>query len=543
MNATRDDQQGSVLIIAIIAMLILGILSISFALLARVEVAIGVNYKSQAQAEALAEAGLERARDLVRSADAEPCGFTRWTDSASNSYGCGSYVSPPTETLGPGSYTFVIDNDCPTLVPDTPKLKDKQCGGAGVTQPYPTSGVNRDANQIAVVTAWATTSSGQGRARVRAILGIDNPWRHVCSSSSQDNPPGYCNEPANRNGNPTITPADPNEYPGGPAAYDDLPRPQLGCSEIDPSLHGGVGNIALCAGLPSPNSFINYVPGTGYPNSTGARLVVTGDRTKANCDGGGRPYQGFFDCALSTPCPSAICSPARPACVKPGDLRSGANYIEATVPGVTCAANVPPATGMVFTSDLDWPVDYGNSDPTGLKTPVYVMGGSFTIQSHNLRGIVVVEGLGDPQVCPSSKDVWHKNGSKIWTDSTLYGYPLAYLVFDPAMAIANAPQPTANPLNPQPTCMDMGSASGTEIHGIIYSGGNVEFNPVAVDGGVVAFQIQTQSSSAIYGYNELYGDAAPPAGFPVGQGNQVVIVKKSFLVCGNYAAGSGTACQ
>src|SRR5262245_45307179 len=89
MNPTSRDQQGSVLIIAVIAMLSLGVLSLSFALLSRIEVAIGFNYKAQAQAEALAEAGLERGRDQVRTAATETCGFTRWTDANS-----GSYVSP-----------------------------------------------------------------------------------------------------------------------------------------------------------------------------------------------------------------------------------------------------------------------------------------------------------------------------------------------------------------------------------------------------------------------------------------------------------------
>ena len=145
---------------------------------------------------------------------------------------------------------------------------------------------------------------------MRAVLGIDNPWKHVCSNSSQDNPPGYCNEPANRNGNPTIVPADPNEYPGGPAAYDELPRPQLGCSAIDVTLHGET------AGNCPPGQ--NY----SYPYPGGKRLVVAGDRSKMNCDGGGQAYQGYFDCALSTPCDPAVFSNAicggssvRKACV------------------------------------------------------------------------------------------------------------------------------------------------------------------------------------------------------------------------------------
>jgi Tfp pilus assembly protein PilX len=94
MNHTCRDQRGSVLVIAVIAMLVLGILSFSFALLSRLEMTTGVNYKAQAQAEALAEAGLERGRDGVRGAANEGCGFTKWTDPGnSTSYGCGAGIT------------------------------------------------------------------------------------------------------------------------------------------------------------------------------------------------------------------------------------------------------------------------------------------------------------------------------------------------------------------------------------------------------------------------------------------------------------------
>jgi hypothetical protein len=522
MNAIGHDQRGSVLIIAVIAMLILGILSFSFALLSRIEVTTGVNYKAQAQAEALAEGGLERGRDEVRTAASEGCGFTRWTDPAgSSSYGCGGGLTKLLfngVSLGAGAYSAVIDNDCSPLVPTS--IQDPSCTDADGTP-------NRDKNDTAVLTGWATAANGLGKARVRAILGKDNPWKHVCSASSQDNPPGYCNEPANRNGNPTISPADPNEYPGGPAAYEDLPRPQLGCSAIDVTLHA--------------ETLVNCPAGQNYsyPYPSGKRLIVAGDRSKANCDGGGLQYQGYFDCALTTPCPASICGSLRPACVKATDSRGLPNYVKALAPGVCGAAG---ATGMVFTSNLTWPTDYGSTN-NGIL--VYVMRpGDFTIQSQNLHGLVVVEGNG-VSGCNAGRDVWHKNGSKIWTETNVYGYPLAYLVFDPIAARDNAPQPTANPLNPQDTCMDMGSNAGTEIHGIIYSGGHVELNPIAVDGGVVAFEIQTQSSSSIYGYNTTYGHDAPPAGFPVGGTSTVVLVRKSFLVCADYAAdtGGGSSCR
>jgi hypothetical protein len=197
---------------------------------------------------------------------------------------------------------------------------------------------------------------------------------------------------------------------------------------------------------------------------------------------------------------------------------------------------------MVFTSSLSWPANFGSP---GNGILVYVMRpGDFTIQARDLYGTVVVEGNGSSG-CGGSRDVWHKNGSRIWTATNVYGYPLVYVIFDPVDAVNLAPQPTANPLNPQGTCADMGSASGTEIHGLVYSGGHVEFNPIIVDGGVVAFEIQTQSTAASYGYNSTYGNAAPPPGFPGGSGNTVVLVRKSFLVCVDYAAdtGGGSPCR
>ena len=533
MKAPLRAQRGSVLVIAVIAMLIMGILGASFALLSRLEMTTSFNYKAQAQAEALAEAGLERGRDAVRTAASEACGFTKWTDPAnSGSYaGCGAGLVKLLFSgigLGAGDYSAVIDNDCSPLVPAA--IQDPSC-----TSVTPA----RDTNQTAVVTAWATAAGGQGRSRVRAVLGVDTAWKHVCASSTQDNYPGYCNEPANRNGNPSISPADPNDYPGGPAAYDDLPRPQLGCSAIDPVVHGETSG--------------NCPPGQNYsyPYPGGKRLVVAGDRTKANCDGGGMQYQGYFDCALTTPCPVAICGNppyGRPACVKAGDSRINATtYVSNSPSG--CGNN----TGMVFRGTSPPDTNYGSS---GAGVLLYVMRGTvlpwtntgcceFVLQNHDFYGTAVIEGNGQSGCSGGSRDLQHRNGARAFTRSNAYGYPLAYLIFDPVAAVNKAPQPTANPLNQQDTCADMGSASGTEIHGIVYSGGNVEFNPVVVDGGVVAFQIQTQSSSAAYGYNSTYGDAAPPPGFTDGTGNTVLMVRKSFIVCVNYAAdtGGGSSCQ
>jgi Tfp pilus assembly protein PilX len=518
MESIMRRQHGSVLIIAVIAMLVLGILSFSFALLARIEMTTGNNYKVQAQSESLAEAGLERGRDEVRTAASEGCGFTKWTDAGgSSSYGCGAGLAKLLlngVTLGPGDYSAVIDNDCAPLVPVS--IQDASCTGGTPA---------RDTNKTAILTAWATAGNGQGRARVRAVLGVDNPWKHVCSSSTQDNYPGYCNEPANRNGNPSIVPADPNEYPGGPAAYDDLPRPQLGCSWVDVTLHGEtVGNCP-------PGQ--NY----SYPYPTGKRLVVQGDASKSNCGTfGGHTFSGYFDCALTTPCEAPACSPTRKACVPAGDPRLSDPTRYASSTG-GCLTN----TGMVFAGNVGWN-NHGNVGVAGNGRNMYVMNGTLSIQKDEFHGVIAVEGDGG-----GSDDVQHRNQARVYTEQSntthgrpIYGYPLAYLIYDPELLA-----PTANPFAPQNTTTDMGSASGTEIHGIVYSGGHVGFNPIIVDGGVVAFEIQTQGSSSSYTYNQTYGNASPPAGFPEGSGNTVVLVRKSFIVCVDYAAdaGGGSACR
>ena len=118
---------------------------------------------------------------------------------------------------------------------------------------------------------------------------------------------------------------------------------------------------------------------------------------------------------------------------------------------------------------------------------------------------------------------------------------MTLLIYDPQLLAPTA----ANPYAPQPTCADMGSSNTLE-NGIVYSGGHLEFNPIIMDGSVVAFEIQTQAgTNATYNYNPTYGNAAPPPGFPVGSGNTVVLVRKSFLVCVDYAAdtGGGSPCR
>jgi hypothetical protein len=167
-------------IIAVMAMLIMGC-SASPSLLADIESRVGVSYKQQAQAEALAEAGLERPGRL-RTAPTLTGAFTNWFNGTTATHNLFTNL-----TLGPGTYSARIDNDCaavntvPAAIEEPPHL------------PGPVACNNTtDYNEVAVLTAWA--QSGSGRTRVRAVVGVDNPWKHVCSNGKPDNN-GYCNEP------------------------------------------------------------------------------------------------------------------------------------------------------------------------------------------------------------------------------------------------------------------------------------------------------------------------------------------------------------
>lgn len=539
----KATEHGSVLVMAVVAMLVLAILGVSFALLADVESRIGVNFRHQVQAEALAEAALERARDQVQSAVSSD--FTSFI---------AQQVLFSDEPLGGGVYSARIDNDCPPLVPNVPALRDSNCSGA---TPWNTP----DSNEIAVITAWATV--GSGRARVRGVVEITNVWKHVCSSPTTD---GYCNDESNTNGNPTIQPGDPNDA-NGPAVFDDLPRPVLGCSRVDPLLHARnpldlaqqrdacgmdrvdpFGNV-LSAGDPNKRRMFTYP----YPQHLGPgdpRFVIMGPESGPFCNGGGQTYFGYFDCALTTPRPASLPGGPVDACVRPGDSRAGlpgsgyrAQIYDPVLEVFRCPSGV---TGMVFVQSNNTLTQSQNSGAMTDRRTMYILNGAYKVQNRTFYGTVVVEGLDGSALCSpgNERDVEMKQGAKIWTgpnDGTgpgsgaqAYGYPLALLIYNPDMA---PPTPSA----PQATCGDMGSASGTEIHGLIYSAGRLEFNPFQVDGTVVAYDIHAQGSSSTYRYNYEYGEDAPPPGFDSTNGNKVVFSRKSFISCADFNLSEATA--
>jgi hypothetical protein len=555
MDRSVDREQGSVLMVAVIAMLVMGVLSVSFALLASLETKIGVNYTHQLQARALAEAALTYGRNAV--AGAATSNFTSWLDgTASGVVGpnliAGSSASDGRD-LVPGQYWVRIDNNCNSilddggasaqLVPNYAFLQDTNCG-TGTRNTV-------DNDRIAVMTAWATVGSGQtvGRARVRALIGVDDPWKHVCSSAIVNE---TCTHPDNiiGGGQPIIQPAD-TTHPNGPKTYPLLPMPPRGCSQIDPTMHGGTSTTGDCGGRP----------------------VITGDAAKMDCNGPNPAtdsYSGYFDCALTTPCQAPdYCPPGGTdytfACVRSTDTRANTGFYKGTDP---VNGGCPPgATGMVFNyylhptngraaqnleplvfdndvgSCLSATVPCPDGDRIGRTIYVLRQGGTGTVSLQrtgpgdtDIYGTMVVEGNGPPEDCAAGADFQMGTHTRLFTAPQnaanpykVYGYPLAVLLYDPMQ-----PDPTTG--TRQQTCGDFGASAGnTEIHGIVFSGGKIEFNPIGLDGGVVAYDVEAQGgASTSYLYNSTYGNAAPPPGFPTDSGANIAILRKSFVSCSTF---------
>ncbi len=570
MRTCIQTQQGSVLIIAVIAMLILSVLGVSFALLSKIETTIGFNYRQQAQAEAMAEAALDRARDELRGAATATDGFSAWLNgTAPNVSGhklWNATAQTPPIYAGSSNYWYMarVDNDCHQLN-TVPQVIDESAATCA-------AGTNNtvDTNDTAVVTTWA--QAGSGRSRVRGILAIDNVWRHVCSDHKADNG-GYCNDDANRNGNPSVQPSDAND-PNGPAAWSDLPRPYMGCSRIDHTIHGATA--AQCNPVTGTYGQMYQAP---YPSGAGVpRMVIMGADpavvagAKTCNPTGNKAYFGYFDCALATPCDATATNcngSTRMGCLDASDPTdiTVAPYVGKywkvskdpstgeILTGTGCVAH--GATGMVF---VNQPMPDQNWGDQGHRFTYYLLnmtgGGTLSLQNHDVYGTVVIEGdhgNGDDLQVRTRAHMWTGPSDGITTGwgAEQYGYPLAVLIWDPQQAMPATPPslPTSSG-TPQNTTADMGSAGGgasdrSQVHGMVYSGGHVEFNPMVLDGSVIAWEIQTQATNSSYSYNYNYGKDAPPPGFPKGTGTEVKVIRKSFIVCANYSdeTSAATACQ
>src|SRR5215471_118908 len=157
MRTTRNDR-GAALMIAVLCMLILAIFVVSVAVLGDLETRVGGNHKAAQQALALAEAGLEQGRSILKgAASATPPGFNTFISSASS-----RQLGIPSSgiALGSGHYWVRVDNNCatpgggtwtPNFVP-----ADIQDAGVGCQETV-------DTDKTVVLTAWAEVNDGAGR--------------------------------------------------------------------------------------------------------------------------------------------------------------------------------------------------------------------------------------------------------------------------------------------------------------------------------------------------------------------------------------------
>jgi hypothetical protein len=568
----RKSERGSVLIIAVIAVLLVSIMLSSLSLLGKLEATIGLNYKSQAQSEATAEAGLDWARDQVRTAGAAGVGtgFTPWFNGAKATH---MLTSGAGQAVGPFFFNVRIDNDCAAYNTVSTAIQESTtCTNA------------TDTNETAVLTSWATV--GTGHSRVRAAIYIDNPWKHVCSNSQNDPGGPFCNSAGNTKGNPAVTPADPQD-PNGPRGYVDLPRPVIGCSRIDPTIHSTNSTLdcpSASTNLYSQPAVTGYPAFPAVPADGGPMLVIMGDdpaitATAKSCGEDfqtpSKKYFGYFDCALRTSCPASVCGAIRKGCIRGNkdpdtgaDLSGGSTLYWRLGSGVgydgtTCGAN----TGLVWIGS--WSPSNITAGSVASPGVFYVMHDKAASMAKNGAGKAVAD-LG-PQdtyfngTIVSEGDVISKNKAALCVNGPApsplpanscptpqtgysatkgYGYPLALMSYDPKL-----PYPTVSPQAPQPISVNFGS-NNTNVNGSVYSGGQLTFNPINVNGTSIAFNIDLQSATSTYNYVPQYGNDAPPAGFLPGTSDPVVMLPKSFITCNNYHDDSPsgtppgpTACQ
>lgn len=526
LTGRLKGQDGTALIIAVIAMLVLGVIGFSFAILANLETRIGMNQKHEVQALALAEAGIEHGRDVVKGAGSG--NFGTWVNNASN----GSMLITG-QAFNGGTYSVRIDNDCSTnnIVPSV--LADPSCGA------------NQDGNEMAALTAWATTSNGLGRARVRVLVTYSNAWKHSCYNGNgqlciDDQNPACASQSC-------VSPSDPDN-PNGPAKGQ-LPVPNdMRCGKA--SLGGSIPD----ADIPADIVMTGTSPCVIYPYYTWA--LHTPAPTRTDCMAG--------NCQTLPP--------ATPA----GTLAW--NTGNATCTNILTASK---CHGMVFfgpalnvANGADISFGTGGGDQAGCmgtqgedagrpcyaagansSVTVYVMGKVTVKNNVEINGTLVLHGNGVAG-SGANKDLGLTGTNRITTNpctggspSPGCGYPLAILAFDPYPPGGPPPNAAADPAPTtaagQSIFLDI-SNSTTLIKGIVYTGGTADFNPITVNGSIMGWDVNVNNAATAITYNSTYGNAAPPPGFStVGGGSFPAVVRQSWIHCRDYSDDSSgpTACS
>jgi hypothetical protein len=443
-------ERGTILIVTVVAMLILGILAVSFAALGGLEVRIGLNDVWTKQALLVAEGGISAVRSQIENPPTYTAVlghvYTCTTASCTCSgAGCGT---DRLATMSTGEFTVRVDNDPEELAGPSPAV---------------------DANQRVMLTALGITRSPDGRvmgrARVRAWLTNDDPWKHVCSSGDGV----LCIDPPN-NGNAQIEPEDPNDQ-NGPRTFPEIPVP----NDIrDTPVEGAPLNVAA----------------PFYPVPNGVGIMVPGPPR------GPKVMYPYYLKALTTPCPQ--CNPETfaydPVACNTGIQCLGLVRMEADV----SLQNNSGGGGDKIV------VPGGALGAPGAGVTVYVLG-KLAVKNGigNIYGTLVFHGGGDAGTGGAATDLHFQGPHTVTTDAcATCSYPLAILGYNP-----NEGAPPA-----QTVYLDI-SNNGVIINGVVYTGGTVDFGPNSVNGAVLGYSVHANNAATEFTYDPAYEPALPPPGF------------------------------
>lgn len=444
------DERGTVLVVTIVAMLILGILAISFAALGNLEVRIGLNDVWDKQAAFVAEGGIAAVRNQIKS----PPSYTAFlghvyhcTTSSCTCIGTGCGTTH-LATMSTGEFSVRIDNDPDELAGPSPAV---------------------DGNQRVVLTALGVTRGATGvvtgRARIRAWLTNDDPWDHVCASGDG----ALCTDPPN-NQNADIRPPDPND-PNGPRTFPEIPRPnQIRCTPVaggDPATLGS----------------------DQYPYALGTLYAAPPGTPRGPC-----VMYPYYLIALKTPCPT--CSPATSA------------YDPVTCnTGNACMGMVRFDDELTIRNGSSSAGQLGVSGGTLGPGTLYVTGKVRTQSTvGTILGTIILHGGGDAGSGGSQTDFALAGPHTLTTQGPGClpdcAYPLAILGYNP-----NEPIPPD-----QTIYLDISNA-GVVINGVVYTGGTVDFGPNTITGTILGHSVNANNASTHFQYSSAYQAYVPPPGF------------------------------
>ncbi len=503
------SEEGTALVMAVIAALLLLVFALSFSSLSNLEARIGVNDYRSRQAQMVAEAGFEAVRNHLRPV------LTDYTNFLGNTYTCDPNAGPCTCTTGAngtangvpctttgifavsvGNFTIRVDND----------LEDPG------RVPVPET----DTNGEVMLTALGRTGLGNGRAQARVQVILDDPFKHVCSSDDlQAACSTYTGDDPCTQAGIFVQPCQP-EDPHGPKVFPGLPSPTtIGI----PLLDGRRGCIPIWA--------TTYTTENGLPLTADVKVI-----------GNANPAQSYFDMALGIDAQALYNADLPPNrwIPDPPAGRTRQAYCAA------CGINPPPAPasqlgcGLVL-DVVTWTTPGGGSvkyinklanaageTTLGSGVVVYVTGTVNTGNNTHIQGTLVLHGNNIPGTGAGASDVLlsprfcaNRLSAGIacgGVNTTLFnagndgagnlnapGYPFAMIIHHPGIGAGGDPPP------PQQNTVAQLSSTGVVISGIIFSTGNVEFNPIQVDGGVVAYGVDIQGNTQFV-YNNTYGAAA-----------------------------------